>query len=500
MVQSRSDKITQSAVNYLDTTLPAPFYVNDFSTEQYLELLKHLFEVYSESTVLANILAVEKGFRVFFLKSNQEIEVKLNAFSIKISRIFEKNRTNLVLDKALFTLNQKLRQLNENIKEFEIYSYLHQFPQEKAHELFESFNKLELSNDAKRTYIREELDTVFSLHQRDIILFLSKQIYIRNFVPPTRKPTSIEQRFNGCDQDQLVTIYENGFPSDFCDTLLEMIPELEDSSLNFSHLDNNSFHLKLPDAFRSILDIAMLPYTEHLDEETCLGLNGYILRLNFDIILAKLAEILLQKVLKRDKQADLFLKYYNGETVLNKKGQKIKKSSITDANNNMWNYSAIFSILTQYTQTQKNLQTHKTALNEKEDLYIKLANELKSIQEQHKIEVKKLDKLREQTVHKRSECTSLQFRSENSSDKELKSEFRHCSAEVRKKEKEYDTLNEFVNILNLKLENIKTETHNRKQHYIKEKETIKRIELNFEELKKNYNNIKTTLAKAITGR
>lgn len=499
MIQSRSDKITQATVQYLEKNLSAPFYVHDYSTKQYLELLNSLFELFTENTVLSHTLAIEKGFKLFFLKSDQEIEVKLNAYSIKLSKLFKKG-INIALDKALFNLNQKLHLLNNDINEFKVHSYLYQFPQDKVVELFNSFNKLELSNDDIRSYIREALEDILQLHKRDIILFLSKKMYVRNFVSPSSKINGSELRFNGCDPEKLISIYEENFYDDFSDELLDMIPELENSALNFSRLDNTTFHQRLPDTFRSFLDIAMLPYVEGLDDETSLALNGYILRLHFDKILAKFAEILMNKVLQRDKQADLFLKYYNGETILNEKGQKIKKSSIIDANKNIWNYSAIFSILTQYTLAQKNILTHKHGLIEKEDLYHKLETELKTIQVQKNSEVAKLDTLKERLVHLRLEKKSLTYKCEKSSDKDLKSELRHCTAELRKKEDEFDILNDSVNNLILKYENNQIETNNRKQHYTKAKETTKIVETNFKDLQQSYKLIKTALAKVITGR
>ncbi len=500
MIESRSDKITQATVNHLDKTLPSPFYVNDFSTEQYLELLKHLFNLFDESVILGHTLAVEKGFKLFFQKSGQEIDIKLNAYSIKMSKVFKKNGIGPAMDKALFTLTQRLDLLTTNIKAYEVYSYLHQFPEEKSRELFESFSDVEVTNDDIRMHIREEVETLLKLHTRDIILFLSGQMYIRNFVPPVAKTTSDEQRFNGCDPDKLSAIYEECFPKDFSEKLLEMVPELENSSLNFSRLDNLSFHQKLPDTFRSFIDIAMLPFTDHLDEETSLALNGYVLRLHFDTILAKLAEVLLKKVLERDKRADLFLKYYNGDTVFNTRGQKVKKPSIIDANNNTWNFSAIFSILTQHKQAQKNLLTHKKALEEKEEIYLTLKNELDTIQAKQKSETKKLEKLKERIAHRRLEQKSLKLKSTTDSNDALKSELRQCSSELRRDENEYDVLNDVVNNINLRLENHKTETNNREQHVIKEKELMKKIETSFIELNKNYKLIKTALAKAITGR
>ena len=500
MTESRSDKITQATINHLDKTLHAPFYVNDFSTDQYLELLKHLYNLFEESSILSHLLAVEKGFKSFFLQSGQEIEIKLNQNSIKLSKVFKKNGINPALDKALFNLSQRLQPLKKNLKDFEIYSYLHEFPQDRVLELFDSFNSIELSKDDIRSHIREEVDLLLHLYTRDIILFLSKKMYVRNFVPPVTKTKGAEQRFNSCDPDKLTSIYEEDFPDDFSDKLLDLVPELESSALNFSHLENLNFHQQLPDTFRSFLDIAMLPFTENLDEETSLALNGYVLRLHFHAILEKLAEILMDKVLKRDKKADLFLKYYNGETVLNKKGQKIKKPSIIDSNNNTWNYSAIFSILTQYTQTRKNLQKHTNVLHEKESLYHKSEHELKKMKATHKTKTEELNTLKERIVHQRLEHKSLKLKSAKSSDKDLKAERNADLVQLRKKEAEYDSLNDLVNTSHLKLENHKTETHNRKQHLMKEQKTLAIIETNFKELEKNYKLIQAALAKAITGR
>ena len=500
MFPSASDKITQATVNHLNKTLSAPFYVNDYSTEQYLQLVSHLFDLFDEPTISSHTLAIEKGFKLFFQRSNQEIDIKLSVNTIKLSKVLKSSGINLTMDKALFKLNQKLHLLQEEMKSFEVHSYLHEFPTEKVLELHESFKDLELSKSETFSYIREEVSRLLELHKRDIILFLSQKMYIRNFVPPNKKENLSEQRFNGCDPEKLASIYTEKFPDDFSATLLEMVPDLETSSLNFTTLDNATFHNKLADTLRSLLDIAMLPYVEEFDEDTVLALNGYILRIHFHEMLEEMAKILMEKILQRDKQADEFLKYYNGETILNSKGKRVKKPSIVDTNNNTWNFSAIFSILTQHKQTEKNLHSHEDTLDEKEALHHKLENDLKAMQSEHTLKVQELDRLKQSVLQEKMVHNKVKQKCEKSSDKALKSELNAALKSLRKKEVECDSANDVVNNLSLKLENLKTEANNRKQHYKKEKKTVQTIEASFNELDKSYDLIKAALAKAITGR
>lgn len=499
MIESVSSRISASVCEHLEKNLPFSFYANDFSVQQYESLLKHLFGIFGEESTLSHTSAIKQGFKRFFAQSSQEISIHLDAKEVRLSKSRKKEGISIVLDKALFNLDTQLGLLAQSKKESELRSYLYQFSPEKLLALHACFEGTTIDLSQIRSHIREEIEVSFPLQPRDIILFYSQQMYIRLFVAPQKK-TGVEQRFNGYNPETLALLYKERFADDFGDKLLDMLDELEESSLNFSRIDNRSFQQKFPDAVRSFLDLAMLPYVEDLDDETTLALNGYILRLNFDKVLAEFADILLQKVLNRDKEADLFLRYYNGETIMDSSARKIKKSFIVDAQDNIWNYSAIFSILTQYKQADKKLLSQEGIIAEKESAYLKIAAENKTLKLQ-------LERLRAQSVElgelleeQRRNYKELLEKEKSGIEQVSKSSLLSGEARLTAKEKEYTAIKAAADSAKIKFDNHTIETKNRKLHYDRAITSIETLKKSYAELHANYELIRGGLAKAIIGR
>lgn len=499
MSESISSKISNATFDHLDKNLPLTFYANDFSEKQYESLLRHLFGLFGEESTLSHTAAIKQGFKRFFAQSSQEISIHLDAKEIRLSKSRKKEGISISLDKTLFNLGNQLTALSESKKEFELRSYLYQFPQEKLLSLHDCFKDMKMDLSQIRSHIREEIELQFPLQPRDITLFFSEQMYIRLFVPPQKK-AGAEQRFNGQDPEKLEQLHKERFPENFAEKLIETLPELEESSLNFSRIDNRTFHQKFPDTIRSFLDVAMLPYTEDLDEETALALNGYILRQNFDKVLAEFADILMQKVLNRDKQADQFLKYYNGEVIMDSNGKRIKKSSIVDSAQNTWNFSAIFSILSQYKQADKKLLAQEKIVDEKEEFYVKVANENKAL----KLQYEKLDAqsehLRESLAAQKLEYSELKEKEKRNIEQTTKSQLLSSEARLNAKEKEYTAIKATLDSFKIKFENHTIEMNNRKLHYDRAIRTLETIEKSYSELHENYALIRAALAKVIIGR
>ncbi len=499
MSESISSKVSNAVFEHLDKNLPLSFYANEFSVQQYESLLKHLFGLFGEESTLSHTLAIKQGFKKFFAQSSQEISIHLDAKEIKLSKSRKKEGISILLDKALFNLGNQLGILSENKKDLELRSYLYEFSQEKLLSLHSCFDDIKIDLNQARSHIREEAALQFPLKPRDIILFFSQKMYVRLFVPPHHK-TGAEKRFNGYDPEKLALLYKERFNDEFTQKLLNMVDELEESTLNFSQIDNRSFQQKFPDTIRGLLDLAMIPYVEDLDDETTLALNGYILRLNFDKVLGEFADILLEKVLNRDKAADQFLKYYNGETIMDNNANKIKKSSLVDTDENIWNYSAIFSILTQHRQADKKLLSQEKIIEEKESVYLKISNENKQMKLQYEKLVSQSQQLQDSLETQRIDYNELKEKEEIKSDKMTRSKLLSSEARLNAKEKELSALKIAADSFKIKFKNHTIETNNRKLHVDRAKNTMENIEKSFSELHRNYSLIRAALAKALIGR
>lgn len=497
MLETFSSQIMQETSSYLDKNLEPSFYAGDFCQKRFQALLEYLFELFSEERTLQNTLAIKKGMKEYFQQRHQTTEIVIQNKQLQIKKIPKKENISTVLDRALCQLDNKVAHLFDNIKDYEQHNHLKEFSKERLNDLLNCFHTLEMNICDTRVYIRESMAHYFELHKRDMIFFFTQQMYIRHFVDNTKQK---ERRFNNVQAETLEAIIEEFFPDDMSDRITSMVPELEDSSLNFSRMNNAVFHQSLIETCRGFMDVLILPYIQEHDEEIALALNGYILRQNFDKILAILADILLKKVLNRDKNADIFLKYYNGDTIMDQQGIKTKKRGLVDEQNNNWNYSSIFSIITQHKQAKSRFLSYKEDLDEKEKIYLQVEERCKKTEAMYKEQTQECESLDIVINENKFLYSSLRDQTLNSDDKGLRNQAKTLFNTIKIDMKKHLKCKEKISSLAIQHDNLKVEEKNRKQQYAQAKEGIKGIESTFNKLNKSYETITALLARAITGR
>ena len=113
-----------------------------------------------------------------------------------------------------------------------------------------------------------------------------------------------------------------------------------------------------------MVEIMILGKINDLGKDDLIAFSGFILRIYFDAILKYTAETLLKYIEKRNKNAELFIKYYNGNVVIDDEGNKIVQHAILDSNNQKWNYSSILSILIQWKEARNRAKSQEDKLRE----------------------------------------------------------------------------------------------------------------------------------------
>jgi hypothetical protein len=112
-----------------------------------------------------------------------------------------------------------------------------------------------------------------------------------------------------------------------------------------------------------MIEILLLEIIDEHQRDKIEGFTGYVLRQHFQNIFLYTAKNLLQYVENRDKNAELFIKYYADEIILDLNGNKIQKYAITDTKSQKWNFSSIVSIMMQYKQMKLRVSSQKEAIH-----------------------------------------------------------------------------------------------------------------------------------------
>jgi hypothetical protein len=210
-----------------------------------------------------------------------------------------------------------------------------------------------LGEPKRRDAIRRAVEVVFGLQEKDIVLFLHGRLYIRNYTPPKRPNDGRDRRFNGQDPDEMIAIYRHHFPEGLDAEVEELLPEIIDEGLNFGTIDNDTFKKSFITVYRSMIEIILAETVGDLLSPSKLdGFVGFVLRRYFDMLLKQTARRLLDFVEERHRNAEVFIKYYKDEVIIDGNGKKIQKYAIVDTKGQTWNYSSILSVLMQHTQAE----------------------------------------------------------------------------------------------------------------------------------------------------
>jgi hypothetical protein len=290
----------------------------------------------------------------------QEIDIALIEGAIKINKVFLYPELGENFDRLLHNAILNLLAIVDDEASFKRTEQLWIIPEDIRAELLNNFGKM--PEEKARTFLRQCIELVFELDEKDITLFLRNRIYIRGYAPPKAVPEGTERRYAGEDPDEMTALFEHLFPEGILEEIEEYLPEVLDESLNFTLIDNITFNKIYIPTYRSMIEIILLDAVADFPEEKLEGFTGYVLRQYFDDILVYTARELLYYVEERDKNAEQFIKYYKDEVIIDTDGKKIQKYAIIDAKNQTWNYSAILSVLIQFTQAKKRVEQQEERL------------------------------------------------------------------------------------------------------------------------------------------
>ena len=67
----------------------------------------------------------------------------------------------------------------------------------------------------------------------------------------------------------------------------------------------------------------------------------------------------MQFVENPNKNAEIFIKYFVDEVIIDPNGNKIQKYAIVDSKQQRWNFSAILSIMMQYKQVEQKISAQQ---------------------------------------------------------------------------------------------------------------------------------------------
>ncbi len=242
------------------------------------------------------------------------------------------------------------------------------------------------SEQEKRTILYRAICRGLDLDREDAILFLSSHILIQH-----RKETEkLDQRFEGLPKEELHKLSEEVYGQMDEEQLFDLIAKIEAETLNFSKIKNDFFERN----FIKAVQKELFRWTNRKTAQKRIvitGLANYFLRQNFEFVLHTFAQLLLDKVMKRDMNATDFLKYYTDEITLSRdKKYRVPKLKLDDKELSMPN---AMSILKKELERQNRENRMLDYIEKLQDMVKKQKEQLQDTQTEHQHKIAEVDAL-----------------------------------------------------------------------------------------------------------
>ncbi|MDD5717432.1 MAG: hypothetical protein PHW64_06475 [Sulfuricurvum sp.] len=383
-------KIVSDIVTILDQILPKNLYALDFTIEHYSALLKRLSVINDEERFNDKKGAIIKALHLYFQRTHQHVDIRVTFKNFSITKHFYNSSQSEKYDRLIHDNALLLQDIFTRKNDFSPLPYLISIPENIRTQILEPYTKFNDSMSTARNITRDQINTLFNLDPRDITIFIRGKISIRYFTSPKKIPPGADKRFAGESVELMETLYQHYFPKGAWENIEPILNEIIVDKLNFSTIDNATYIKTFIPVYRAMIEILLLEIVEEKDKEKIEGLTGFILRQYFHDILLFTAKNLLQYIEDRDKNAEVFIKYYVDEVIIDSAGNKVQRFPIVDKRQQKWNFSSILSVMMQYKQTKLRIEAQKEVINSADLRVIECQNELDIEKEEKKQKQEKL--------------------------------------------------------------------------------------------------------------
>lgn len=368
-------------------------YALDFTKAHYNTLLNKLN--ISNDNQLFNL---KKGTLIdaiedYFNLTYQRICVDITLHTCSITKNFIDEGGSEEFDRLLYTNSKLLINTAQQKENLHILPFLLLIPEEVKNTVFKLFLDQQITITKARTLTRFQVEPIFELSEKDIIFFLRGRMWIRYFTPTKKITDGKEKRYSGESVEELDAMFSNYFPNGIWQDIEAILDEVLDQKLNFSIIDNATFTKTFIPVFRGMIEILLIDVITPDEREKIEGLTGYVLRKYFDQILLHTAKYLLMFVENRDKNAEVFIKNYSDDVLIDSTGKKTHKYAIIDSKQQTWNYVTILSILIQYKQAKLRIVTQSNIISGVKDQLKQAEKHLLSENNNQKMQEIKIDDL-----------------------------------------------------------------------------------------------------------
>jgi len=499
--------IYDNTLTYLQKNLPPDFYAEDFSIEQSDELIAKLLTIIDEKTINENKEYIRKAFLDYFSTHNYEILVifkNINRVILKEKATTKQKKYSRVMQKINLTITRHREEIDACWTQKNVLVVC----SEIMTDLYSHTKSLDssIANELIKKSFRHSLQ----LNLKDVIFFMSKKLVVKKFME-REKQEPINKRFGGLPPEELEEMKATYFAQSLWFKIEPKVYELLENDLNFALITNDFFisnYIKyLQNIFTDIVSETMQE-----DEQIIESFSNFLLREHFDSLLLLIAKHLAKQASKREGDAEGFLRYYNGDTMLTSEGKPIIKPDIIDKYNNHWNALTIMSMSMQYYHqltkikaSKEELEPYKQEIDIHDSQHKELAKMIESLAKEKEEFEENSQEFFKETEKQKAELIELKKEAKTNPSDKLNADINELSTKIkrsyRKEEQIFDQRKEIdkkINSLNTKIGNHKIERVTMFKKYEKSKQKVDVLQEEFHTIDDKYELAMSALAKTLS--
>lgn len=426
---------------------------NEFGTNTKELIRNAIFDYFSQ-----------KGFKCYvFFRANNKASIRLKLFDIE---------NNIYVDR----LKKEYKDIQKDLKVKNEKDKIYILPKESIGIMLESLGSIE-QDSTKKDLIRSAVKKILDLHTRDAIFFVNNQLLIKKFTPASEsKDRAARRYYDDIPKEKLEKFDKFLKKSNINLRLQNELKKLTRTEFDFKRINNFTFGKSFVKTLQD-MSIKITGSLVNDDEEVIFGYANYLLRTYFDEIMLFLSTTLIDNVLAKDRNAEAFLKFYNGDVAFAPSGAKFKKPDIIDSYGQRWNFSTIFQLSMQRLKMLEKIKESQEAIQKTKDAIADLNKRIDESEKEEKAKKEQMIKIDEG------------FKDSSENTKKMKDDLQKKRIELKKlknKEEKYKLQTE-ISTLSAEMKKILAEEDKNINQKKKLETEIERVEIKIKMLGKDLN-------------
>ena len=388
---------------YLKNTYHTPSADLEWDTLENMKFFSHIKKRYDMEEFAREISEVKEAFKSYFepvgkvifryKKGEEEIRFKILPYSIE-----PKDSKHLEKIVNIVKTNKKYIEYPFNGREDQIaiWGKIGRDINKELNDTDESVNIKELAKYAIRKALNlSERDVIVQLKRKYIIKLFDKANHANSsnttINPEEKEEAGKANRFNGYTTDELEGTYKELFGKkkvDIDEFLQTVMDNCFEGELNFRYISNQYYEKNALRIIHTAIAKELGDYLSY-EKDYILGFTGFVMRKHFYKIHELMAINLLERIYEKDTNANQFLLYYNGKTIL-KDNKKYVIPSLETKDGKQWNNSSLIGICNVWMNTKKKKEECEAKLKKVDKKLSELKIKLSHIQPEKERQEKKL--------------------------------------------------------------------------------------------------------------